>query len=156
MSKFCLRPLTTINLVQQFAKDVLEIKERNLLSKACTKIISAEFEWLRFSNHCTLTSDDFRDPQYSSAESREELREIIIRELLTQKRLPNDDDIELGKGGILPITGDIREEKNAYYIIGLPASGKSSIAGRIADFSHSAILDNDYAKRKLPEYDSYN
>lgn len=67
------------------------------------------------------------------------------------ERLDDDDDIVLGKGGAKPV-GGIRAEKRAFYVIGPPASGKSSISSTIADLFGAYILDSDYAKRKLPEY----
>lgn len=41
-----------------------------------------------------------------------------------------------------------------YYIIGLPASGKSSLTNLLSDNNGAVILDSDMAKRKLPEYDN--
>ena len=40
-------------------------------------------------------------------------------------------------------------------MIGLPASGKSTIAQIIAGEHGAMVLDSDFAKRKLPEYDGY-
>ena len=45
--------------------------------------------------------------------------------------------------------------KQAFVLIGLPASGKSSIAVDIADKYGALLLDSDLAKRKLPEYKVY-
>ena len=41
-----------------------------------------------------------------------------------------------------------------FYLIGPPAAGKSTIANNIADIAGAYILDSDYAKRKLPEYNN--
>ena len=69
------------------------------------------------------------------------------------KRLNNDDEIKLGKGGALPLT-KVRNEKKLFYVIGPPASGKSGIANDISDSYGGVMLDSDYAKRKLPEYNN--
>lgn len=42
--------------------------------------------------------------------------------------------------------------KKAFYVIGSPASGKSTISSIIADVYGAYIVDSDFAKRKLPEY----
>lgn len=42
----------------------------------------------------------------------------------------------------------------AFLVIGLPASGKSEVANILSDKYGAIILDSDYAKRKLPEYNS--
>lgn len=150
MAKYCLRPLSNNILTEVFAEDVLEVSNRQLRS-ACNLIVSAEDEWRKFADRSTLKHMDFRDHDYRNEEVRNQLRLKIVKELVTKTRLPDDDKIKLGKGGILP-NEVIAAKKKAYYVIGLPASGKSTIACKIADFSHSAILDNDYAKRKLPEF----
>jgi hypothetical protein len=83
------------------------------------------------------------------------LRKKIVEELFELTRLESDDEIKLGKGGALPQTG-IDCQKRAYIITGLPASGKSGVADKLADLTHSIILDPDHAKRKIPEYYRHN
>jgi len=63
----------------------------------------------------------------------------------------DDEKISLGTGGALPRT-KCRKDKLAFYIIGLPASGKSEVSASLADHFGAIILDCDYAKRKFPEY----
>ena len=151
MSRYCLRPLFNNILTETFVQEVLEIDNRQQLRNACNIIVDAENQWHDLVQQCTLTHEDYRDLRYRSSVDREKLRVRIFKELVTLERLPNENQITLGKGGMLPTNG-IKSEKKAYYIIGLPASGKSTIANTIADFTHSAIVDNDYAKRKLPEF----
>ena len=66
----------------------------------------------------------------------------------------SDDDICLGVGGAKP--KEPWQESVAYIVSGAPASGKSSIADALAHENGAYILDSDYAKRKFPEYMSYN
>lgn len=102
-------------------------------------------------NSQTLNSTKFRDSKSLTEESRWALRTQIINELLTLKRLDDDEKITISKGGALPKT-DLKSEKQAIIIIGLPASGKSTVASSIADEFGAVIIDSDYAKRKLPEF----
>jgi hypothetical protein len=88
---------------------------------------------------------------YNTKVARVELRKLIFKDLVNKKRLVNDDNIKLGKGGALPRTS-LKKENQAYIIIGLPASGKSGVASTIADEVGAYILDSDLAKRKLPEF----
>jgi hypothetical protein len=68
--------------------------------------------------------------------------------------LPDSDDhIKLGKGGAVP--QNLMRSKDACVLIGLPASGKSTIARRFATEYGAIILDSDFAKRKLPEFPNY-
>ncbi|MEZ2440837.1 zeta toxin family protein [Chitinophaga sp. RCC_12] len=102
----------------------------------------------------TYSGTKYRDKRFFDEPSREALRALIVDELLSETRLINDEDICLGKGGALPVGGIVRNKK-AYILIGLPASGKSSIACLVADNFGAIILDADFAKRKLPEYSKY-
>lgn len=101
----------------------------------------------------TLINKKKWDKDYKNDTDRLRLRKQIVNELFTRKRLKDDDKIKLGKGGALPLT-DIQKGKEAFLIIGLPASGKSGVANILADSTGSVIIDSDYAKRKFPEYQS--
>lgn len=103
----------------------------------------------------TLNSRRYRSDDFSSDEVRWELRRRIVDELFGGERELEDDKICLGTGGALP-HNPIQYGKQAFLLIGLPASGKSSIANKIADTYGAVILDSDYAKRKLPEFDSFD
>ncbi len=141
--------------VRHFLNEVLEYdysEYRNILSNivdgelGITQNSNAEFQ--------TLNSTKVRNDEYLDTMSRWRLRKQIITELLCEKRLKNEEDIRLKHGGALPLS-DLKSEKQAIIIIGLPASGKSSIASDIADDYGALILDSDYAKRKLPEFHSH-
>ncbi|GAB3754794.1 zeta toxin family protein [Spirosoma pomorum] len=103
----------------------------------------------------TLNSKRYRSTEFSSDKIRWELRRRIVDELFGWEREVKDDNICLGTGGALP-HNPILYDKQAFLLIGLPASGKSSIANKIADTRGAVILDSDYAKRKLPEFDTYD
>lgn len=107
-----------------------------------------------YKNFNTYDNDDFRVKTYNEEDARWNLRNQIVEELITLKRLEKDEDINLTIGGACPLT-ELKKGKKAYLIIGLPASGKSSIANTIADSTGSLIIDSDYAKRKLPEFRQY-
>ena len=102
----------------------------------------------------TLNTTRFRDRDYKEDKVRWELRKLIINELVNMERPANDDEIILGFGGAVPTSGVI-PAKQAFVLIGLPASGKSSIANVISDNFNALIVDSDYAKRKLPEFSLY-
>ncbi len=102
----------------------------------------------------TLTSKDYRDRKYTDHSVRIQLRKQIVDELFSQFLLENDDDLRLGIGGAIP--RQIQKNKQAYFLIGLPASGKSSVATAIANTFGAIILDSDFAKRKLPEFAKYD
>lgn len=99
----------------------------------------------------TLSSVSFRHIDYRNREARIALCEQIVTELIVLPRLADDEQIKLGDGGAVPADGFLAG-KQAYLIVGLPASGKSSIAAYIADKKGAGILDSDFAKRKLPEF----
>ena len=117
------------------------------------KIADAEMSQTGIVGKDTLLTSDFRDHDYETNESRAKLRNEIFNELITLKRPENDDDITKGFGGALPRT-ELKKDRQAYYIIGLPASGKSSVANNLSDKYGAIILDSDFAKRKFPEYNA--
>ncbi|MDN5753627.1 MAG: ATP-binding protein [Nitrosospira sp.] len=101
----------------------------------------------------TFSHRENRNPAYREEVKRGELRQRIVEELFTVKRLPNDDKIKLGYGGALPIAKDPVNEKQAFFVLGLPGSGKSTVVNKISEQYGAVVIDSDYAKRKLPEYD---
>ncbi len=101
----------------------------------------------------TSSSDRYRDRHYTSDSQRLDLRKQIVDELFNLELLDEDDEITLGAGGAKP--KKIVKGKQAFFLTGLPASGKSSVASRIAKKYNAIILDSDFAKRKLPEYAKY-
>lgn len=149
------RELIAEDQVSYFLRHVLDF-DHSCLDGIVSKIVEGEVGLLKVPlEKQTCYDKEYRDPQFFEDISRENLRISIVNELLSQMRLENDEDICLGKGGALPISG-VRKEKKAFILIGLPASGKSSIACTIADQYGAIILDADFAKRKLPEFSKYS
>lgn len=149
----CCRNLSTDIVVEHFVDNILQIEDLQQKKEAINKITAAERNMKEYSSVPTLTHEDNRDFQYRNNKDREKLKHQIFTELCDKKRLKNDDRIKLGSGGAKPIT-KVKAERKVFYLIGPPASGKSTIANNIADFAGAYILDPDYAKRKLPEYDN--
>jgi len=148
------RSLDNSDLIQHFLGVVLKHNDSDN-NDIITKIKSGEAELKNYGDtSSTLNSTSHRHRKFLNSSDRWRLREQIVNELLSQPRLDNDDNIKLGKGGALP-TSSVQTNKQAYIIIGLPASGKSSIANIIADHYGAVVLDSDFAKRKFPEFE-YN
>ena len=146
------RPLNTPQLAGQFIRDALGIGNKEL-SKFSKKIVDAERSSADInSRDSTLNSHQYRDSNFVNDHDRLELKVAIVNECLTKPRLDDDDDIRLGIGGCVP-NGKLIQDRQAYIIIGPPASGKSSIANKVAEEYGAFILDSDYAKRKLPEFE---
>lgn len=101
----------------------------------------------------TSFSTHYRVKKYTDQQQRLALRNQIVHELFSRQLLKNDDKVCFGNGGAMP-KKTIRK-KQAYLLIGLPASGKSSIAAQIAKAKGAMVLDSDLSKRKLPEYTLY-
>lgn len=80
-------------------------------------------------------------------------REKIQNEVLN--RLQNQGSAVTKSDGTVSFNGDIICEKRLDIVIGLPAAGKSSaLANPISELCQSRIIDNDDAKKELPEYDN--
>lgn len=152
MSRRNPRPLTNNLLTKPFVEGVLELTNPAEVAQAASLIMQAEIHAAAMEATPTLDYKEYRSTQYCEDGARTELREKILLELLEQPRLENDDDIRLGHGGALPKT-PIQRNKQAFFVTGLPASGKSGIANRIADAYGAVVLDSDYAKRKFPEFE---
>ncbi|UTA66588.1 zeta toxin family protein [Emticicia sp. 21SJ11W-3] len=146
------RPLRDVPSVKNFLESLNFPIQK--YPKIVSSIINTEKMLHTYDNNdSTLISKSFRLSHVTEKE-RWELRTRIVEELTTQRRLHDDDDICLGKGGSLP-TSEIKNERQAFLVIGLPASGKSSVSTIIAEKYGAVILDSDYAKRKLPEYEEF-
>ncbi|WP_415720306.1 zeta toxin family protein [Photobacterium ganghwense] len=87
---------------------------------------------------------------YESDKARHSMRAQIARELSTQEIPHNDDEIRMGLGGCKPRV-EALTERQAIILLGLPASGKSSVAQKMSDKAGAYIIDSDFAKRKFPE-----
>ena len=152
MGDIC-RVLHTDLEVERFVDGVLNICGNDQKREAINSITAAERNIVSYSEYSTWIHRDDRDFEWREDAKRKTLRAQIVEELYTQKRLDDDDNIELGQGGAAPQTVP-KKEKKAIYLIGPPASGKSTIASIIADIYGAYIIDSDYAKRKLPEYNN--
>jgi len=151
------RPHNTNMAVEDFLKHALEMTGSTAkMRKVIAAIVEGELGVKYLSDEFqTLTRKEMRDGATRNEADRWKLREKIIEELFTLPQLENDDKIKLGLGGAMPRTS-IKANQQAYILIGLPAAGKSGIAASIANKYGAAILDSDYAKRKLPEFNMYH
>ncbi len=146
------RKLISTEEVEAFVDNVLQFEvNREQRRSIVNSIMSAERNLAGAGDGVnTLQYPSCRIDEYRSESSRKELRKQIVKELLEYPRLENDDEITLGNGGAKP--SKVLKEKKAFYVIGPPASGKSSISNKVAELFGAYILDSDYAKRKIPEY----
>lgn len=152
MKKKFMRRLHTDDLMNEFLVHALGYEKCRTTTKIVNKLVDAEMQLETMGPDSTLSSNAYRDPKFKTDSDRKQLRKRIYEELISNERLSDDEKIKLGRGGALPKGGTIRRDKNAYLIIGPPASGKSSIACKLADSKKAIILDCDYAKRKFPEF----
>ncbi|MCC6182617.1 MAG: zeta toxin family protein [Bacteroidia bacterium] len=141
------RKLDHKDVVEHFLNTTLEIKAKESDIKL---IVEVEKQLANNESYSISNNGNVWQRPYNSHESRRNLRNIITSELFSKKRLKNDDKIKFGVGGSKP--SKLLSQKKAFIVIGLPAAGKSGIANKIADITGSYIIDNDYAKRKIPEY----
>lgn len=123
-------------------------------SKIAKKIRDAESAVGQTKKDPTFNSERNRVPEFRDDVSRERLRERIVTELINFDRLDDDEEIRLGIGGAKPKDIAPTPSSKAYFVTGLPASGKSTLVTKIADHLGAVILDSDFAKRKLPEFDN--
>lgn len=143
------RPLNNIDVTRHFVKNILEISDEEEKIKVTRDILKVERQLSELGDKGTLNFQELRE-SYSDEGSRNILRKKILEELLKNKRI-NDDEIVLGSGGALP-KNELKKEKQAFIIIGSPASGKSKLVNEISDKLGAVVLDTDYAKRKFPEF----
>ena len=151
MGKRC-RDISDNSLARVFVKEILGVSKKHEIENAVNQIVEAELGIDKVSSLPTVTHENYRNDPYVSSSDRRLLRDTVFEELITLKRLDDADEIELGKGGCLPVSTNAQQGKQLYLIIGLPASGKSSLADLICESTGSVLVDSDYAKRKLPEY----
>lgn len=145
------RRLDDNDLIEHFLTNVLEFHPENL-DEVILKIKDGEFQISHYPKEdSTLVSTKHRSRFHKNEKSRWDLRKEISLELFNLERLEYDEEISRGKGGALPVSKP-NYEKQAIVLTGLPASGKSGIANKLADLSGAIILDSDFAKRKIPEF----
>ncbi len=146
------RNLNTQIAADDFLESVLtDFDDDN--GELAAQIVSAELGLFALEDQPTLTHKDYRVAKYRSKKDRDKLNDQILKELISLQRLEDDDKICLGVGGAKPEF--IKSEAHAYIVSGAPASGKSGIAGALANKAGAYILDSDYAKRKFYEYHFY-
>ena len=146
------RLLNTFELAEHFVIKVLGIDLSEEKYNIIPKIVETELNIENFDDlQETRNSKAYRNYFVREESDRLILRNKIVEELLTKKRLESDDEIILGKGGAAPLK-ELKQDAQAFIIIGLPASGKSTISNEISDNFGCFILDSDFAKRKIPEY----
>tara|TARA_Y100000296_G_C5170352_1_gene256965 strand:+ start:194 stop:1150 length:957 start_codon:yes stop_codon:yes gene_type:complete len=154
------RPLADIDNSYHFLNNVLNLDD-GWLASASSKfkdiaslamdIMATEKMIVLMEQDSTIASERYRVPNFKNDTQRRELRTRIFEELIGLERLDDDDSIALGVGGAKPRNG-VRSEKKAFLVTGLPASGKSSIVSKIADRYGAYVIDSDFSKRKLPEF----
>lgn len=103
----------------------------------------------------TLEYNDFRLINISN-QDRKKFRERIAFNALENEILDDENNISQLVGGLLPKSKKVGKERMVFYIIGLPASGKSYLANIISEKFNCIVLDSDIIKRKIPEFDSRN
>ena len=147
------RELKTQEQVASFLRNIVEINcSEQEFQKYVQLIYTYETEFRTAYNKQTLYSKEFRNPQYSDDLLRDKLANLILQDLLSLPIVDNENNISLGNGGSLPINLRPERERQAYYIIGLPASGKSCVANVLSTMYSACVIDLDIAERKLPEY----
>lgn len=145
------RPLNDDEAVENFLYKQLRYREdRNIIPM----IVKGEIALPVYEDFPTSTSKKFRVSEFREEDNRWEMRRQVVNELYDYKREGDDESICLGRGGAAPLS-EIKRNGDAVILIGLPASGKSSIANTIAESYGAYILDSDFAKRKLPEFKNY-
>lgn len=123
-----------------------------MMGKAISLIKEANNGLEKVWKYNTYASSKNRSIPYKTSRERAKLHKVIIQELKETVRPINDEDICLGTGGMLPRTGKVDCDKEAFVLIGLPAAGKSGVASKVSDYFNAVLLDSDFVKRKIPEY----
>lgn len=161
------RPLFDFNQIHPFLIETLQMDKllaKKELSNDEIQVKISEYEMiikeanadlykvLKYNTYdCAKYRINFR-----TEKQREKLRNNIKQQLIGSKRPDDDDSICYNNGGMLPKSGYVTKNKEAYIIIGLPASGKSHIAALISDATNSKLIDSDFVKRKFPEFIKLN
>ena len=145
------RPLYEFNVTKDFVTKVLDVPQNHpQFGEYVIKIMNEECVPLFAED--TINNRDSRDAAYRDETIRDRLRKQIVSEMLTEKRLDDDELVRLGYGGAMPHSKVVGSQRKAFYVMGLPASGKSSICGALCDMFGAFLLDSDLVKRKLPEF----
>lgn len=97
-----------------------------------------------------IAEHDVFDNWVQGDKSRIPMRAQIARELVSQVVPVDDDHIKIGNGGCKPRV-PVQSDRKAIILLGLPASGKSTVAQKMSEKMGAFIVDSDFAKRKFPE-----
>lgn len=147
MSHHKSRPIDSKDTAKKFLVDVLGYRNGKRLSQYVKRITDEEIYVQKYRNNQTLFSPAYRDPRFADEAKRQKLHARIYKELMNNKYVSDESQLDRG---MVP-SGGFLCGRTAYLVIGLPASGKSGIAEKIADITKSMILDPDIAKSKFPE-----
>ena len=141
---------TQTSLQEQFYDEILMFEdilcENEVEPDECKKKVLArelaliEHLQVRFDFKGLITGD----------KERQQLKKTILDELIYFTVPKSDDDIRIGIGGCKP-RNRVRYNRKAIILLGLPASGKSTVAQVMSDMQGAYIVDSDFAKRKFPE-----
>jgi hypothetical protein len=142
------RPLSDDQKVKDFLISVLGYQNNSRMDKRIERIVEAEIQVEAFIGKSTLQHYEYRNYRYTNDDDREKLYYRIYNELISNKY---SSDETKKKNGMKP-NSELKNEHQAYIVIGLPASGKSTLSVEIANSTGSMILDSDIAKRKFPEF----
>jgi hypothetical protein len=137
-------------LNQSFLPDKKTVDEK--IHFLVNRIVSAEKSDSESFQNNTLKCPNKRFPDCRSEDARKKLYDDISVQLLSEPHLKNDDQLRQGSGGMLPTSGKLLSQRKIIFIIGSPASGKSSFATKLCDHYKGVILDSDFIKRLIPEY----
>lgn len=154
------RSLNTQSLAEKFVSDCIPTGTPFVDAAGATQSVQALAKKIRDAEllfdfgaeGSTWRDRSQRDGRWRDDAKRVQLRDAIVKSLIELDRLADDEAITFELGGARPTTG-IRSDGIAILLTGLPASGKSFIVSKIADGYGAYVIDPDYAKRKLPEYD---
>lgn len=136
---------------EAFFTNVLGLKLTEELEKALRELVNLELALNSFDRkNNTLKSQKFRVAKFRGRSDRLNLRLQIAEELFNMPFLENDEKINLGTGGSAPVNPS--KGRKCCLVIGLPASGKSGYCRELAQQENAYIVDNDFAKRKFPEF----
>ena len=94
---------------------------------------------------------------YKKAESVEEIEALFTPERVNEQRavmkaVLDEGSAQFDKNGKVEYTGKVLQNRRADIMVGLPASGKSSVADYISEKFGSRILDNDDVKSRLSDF----
>lgn len=149
-----LRQMANVSDVEDFlvlAAGYTPTEAEAMAQKVYNVEVLNRYELRRKDSDNTLRSEEHRVKRCKGPAARRELWKKAIEELAGMSFSNVESEMVLDGGkGCNPINP--QNEKHAVFVIGPPASGKSTIAEKLAEHFGAFILDSDYAKVKLPEY----